>query len=326
MWNGRYDDKKYPTLFYHHFLSQIENSQDDGEIFDFLSELVDWKFGKIREGGDANFRVKVYGLSYVGLEKNSEFRKHRTNMDFLSQCKRFKNGLVSGFEFFRCITETNKIFPSSRLVMPVFVIHVLRPKEYPIIDQHVWRAMNILTRSPAGIDERPASWEDYQKYMAFFDNIVKSIDGPEHTRFDRSVVDRALWAFGRGIKNAQKCEFCTRLSDNFVRCSFCSKYVCETCAAEHSGLCPSCANIRRMDIAGLYNRYLEDCYYGGLIPKNEDASDMDDYSSDVDEEQVTDEEDGEDEQVDEGEDALPEGYEDILHPENEEHHYTEEDE
>jgi hypothetical protein len=204
-WETRYDTKKYPVHFYRYYLDKIEECQNNEELYDSIIALLNWKFGRIKEGwllseSTAEIGVELDMVHYI-MPKVNEFEKYRTDVTFLHNCLNFKNRSSCAYKFFVYLQD-NRIL-NSRLKLPIFLMHILRPNEYPIIDQHVWRAMKTFKQSPGDLEKQPTSWVEYKEYVNFFEGILGSIDGPDHDKLDRGTVDRALWAFGRGLQTGE---------------------------------------------------------------------------------------------------------------------------
>jgi len=97
---------------------------------------------------------------------------------------------------------------SSGIVWQVFLFHMARPRDYPIFDQHVVRAFLALTqgyvyRRPKEARALSLKYEDfrsaYGNYRDFFFKVVGEAGSPEP-----KAVDRALWAFGRHLKQLHR--------------------------------------------------------------------------------------------------------------------------
>ena len=73
--------------------------------------------------------------------------------------------------------------------------------------------MKKLTQKPIEPYKEPSSWEEYKKYTAFYEKLMKSIRGPDHAKLSRDAVDRALWAFGKSLKTGEKCMFTQKTSN-----------------------------------------------------------------------------------------------------------------
>lgn len=202
-WEHQYDQVKYPLAFYNYFLKRIKACQQPNNLFTCLFLMLHWKYGKVREGTDkAKNMITINGKSFSWSNINIDFEKYRNDANFLNQCFDFRDGVIDGHEFFEYLRE-KKIFGKS-LVLQVFLLHLLRPSQYPMIDQHVWRAMRVFHANLKSIYEKPKTWSDYKQYMEFFNNVVKSLKGEGHIQFDKQTIDRALMSFGKWIKSKKK--------------------------------------------------------------------------------------------------------------------------
>lgn len=90
---------------------------------------------------------------------------------------------------------SKKIFPNG-IVYSVFLIHICKPKGYPIFDQHVFRSFNFITKKEIG--KKPENKEDYLKYRNFILRIHKKY------KIDLRDVDKGLMTFGQFLVGPQK--------------------------------------------------------------------------------------------------------------------------
>jgi hypothetical protein len=87
---------------------------------------------------------------------------------------------------------------SGSAIWNIFYLHCLSPREWPIFDQHVFRAMRYMKTGK--VEEIPGTskrkYETYQQeYIPFF----KAFGGMEQRK-----IDMALFAFGKFLKTAAK--------------------------------------------------------------------------------------------------------------------------
>jgi len=199
-WEKRYDKEKYPPLFYEHFLKQIKLCQNETDLFTYLFRMLHWKFGKVREGtGEVANTIIIDNTPFTWLSIEGDFERYKNDTEFLQHCFQFRNGETDAYEFFRYIQERKQIFGKG-LVLHIFLMHLLRPEEYPIIDQHVWRTMKVFHADTWSINQKPETWDDYKRYMAFFNDVFTSLQGENHLQFDRQTIDRAFMSFGKWVK------------------------------------------------------------------------------------------------------------------------------
>lgn len=88
------------------------------------------------------------------------------------------------------------LFPSGGAIWRIFWLHIWQPQRFPIYDQHVHRAMSFIQRrSPEDLRQ----FSDNEKIAAYLERYL-----PFQHQFeglDRRAVDRALWAFGRFVRD-----------------------------------------------------------------------------------------------------------------------------
>jgi hypothetical protein len=87
-------------------------------------------------------------------------------------------------------------FPLSA-IWRIFLLHIVNPR-YPIFDQHVYRAMIYIRQQ--NFQELPQSKAQrmriyHEEYLSFFSELKACYGG-----YSEKVVDNALWAFGRFLK------------------------------------------------------------------------------------------------------------------------------
>jgi len=138
----------------------------------FLDNLWLWKGGArfYRINRAAIERMKQY------IEEIREFRKNDPGIDVLYE--------FSG-KFFR-----------SGVVYRVFFMHICCPSEYPIFDQHVFRAFIFLTTGK--IIKTPRNMEEYKEYRKFVFKLHKKY------QIGLRDIDKALMSFGQFLNNPKK--------------------------------------------------------------------------------------------------------------------------
>lgn len=83
------------------------------------------------------------------------------------------------------------------VVWGVFLLHIWKPIRFPIFDQHVYRAMRLMT----GADpEELSELRDSVKVSRYTEDYLPFWNKLSQDRGGR-VVDKALWAFGKAMKN-----------------------------------------------------------------------------------------------------------------------------
>ena len=89
-------------------------------------------------------------------------------------------------------------FAGGGAIWRIFWLHCWQPERFPIYDQHVHRAMAFIHIQPGIPEEIPA--RDPAKIASYIQHYL-----PFHAKFNRldgRNVDKALWAFGKFLKEA----------------------------------------------------------------------------------------------------------------------------
>jgi hypothetical protein len=98
------------------------------------------------------------------------------------------------------------LWPSTALVIPAFLLHILNPRVFPIFDQHVERARRLLTSRDLNLSSVDLRIHDYAEYSLFWVGLLSdlriNIETAEYGHVKR--VDEALWAMGKHLKQIQK--------------------------------------------------------------------------------------------------------------------------
>ena len=166
-WIQFYNEGKYPETVYEENLKKGGILEENNII-----PLLEWKRGNPLPKTQKQIAIKVIR----SLQRFNEFRllKPRRDEDFE--------------EFWNLISTIIK----KGLVWKAFLLHIARPDDYPMVDQHVLRAYYFLIHEKVAEPEQ--SLETYLAYREAFHNIT--IESRKTAR----EVDKALMAFGRFLK------------------------------------------------------------------------------------------------------------------------------
>ena len=85
------------------------------------------------------------------------------------------------------------------LIWRVFLMHVTRPDDFPMFDQHVYRAFIFL--QDGEITDRSFSEKDIKLYLDYSSFVTKV---KEETSLDWRTIDKAFFAFGKFIKEYKR--------------------------------------------------------------------------------------------------------------------------
>lgn len=87
-------------------------------------------------------------------------------------------------------------FDTGGVVYRIFWLHCIQPNRFPIYDQHVHRAMNVIEGMPdreLSVSTKKSQIRSYiHRYLPFLESRFAGIQPRE--------TDRALWAFGKFMK------------------------------------------------------------------------------------------------------------------------------
>jgi hypothetical protein len=90
---------------------------------------------------------------------------------------------------------------SAPYITVIFLLHLLRPGEVPIMDQHTYRAMNNLiggVRSDSRAKKKPSTFADLETYAEFFGEL-KTFWARSDTNITRPRLDRGLMVYGQRL-------------------------------------------------------------------------------------------------------------------------------
>jgi hypothetical protein len=85
-------------------------------------------------------------------------------------------------------------FDKGGAIFRIFWLHIWQPHQFPIFDQHVWRAMGYLNRS----DQRSLSeFSDHEKESLYLEQYLPWFTHTMGNHAANPRADRALWRFGQ---------------------------------------------------------------------------------------------------------------------------------
>ncbi len=128
----------YNRMVYYHLLEQVRSASTPADLGEALSQALAWKDGKIRRDPNG---------PYVAFPCNTRYRVEQTKPNTLSENHR---QILSSDDFYEwamraremqyfdvaLIHDLDRRFGLwSSVVIPVFVLHCLRPQIYPIVDR-----------------------------------------------------------------------------------------------------------------------------------------------------------------------------------------------
>ena len=177
-----YDERKYPADAYALIVKAFAAPSDtsDGDI----ERALKWKYGHWRK------------LNYPAQHREMARRIAARWRVFRDRADRDPRAI---FDFW---TEALQGRTTQPFITVTFLLHLLRPAGFPIIDQHTFRAMNHLLRSvwPDWQGKgKPSTYADLMTYTEFFNRL--------HSRWatragapSRLELDKGLMVFGQELK------------------------------------------------------------------------------------------------------------------------------
>lgn len=160
-------------------------------------------FGLVRQVSDCNIRKAVL-WKFGHLGKKRIPRHHEQLISNLQRqwpalCSTLTGPIVEVFTNLK-----NAIGGRDRFITTAFFLHLLKPSEVPIIDQHNFRAMNHYcgtVRPGWRLKSKPRTYEDLATLSSFMSDIRfrwASID--KSTAPDERKLDKFLMMYGKALK------------------------------------------------------------------------------------------------------------------------------
>lgn len=159
VWAPLYPKDKYPDV--HHLFYKQSIEEDD------LKKIYSWK-----------------NSMELSTKKSAALEKILTKIALIKELK-----VNFDKDYFN--RHFNEISP----IWQILLLHILCPDEYPVFDQHVFRAMYFMKYNEIKDLKSWKTLEFYCKeYRPFFNDIIFK------TAVNRIELDQALWAFGKTLK------------------------------------------------------------------------------------------------------------------------------
>lgn len=158
-----------------------------------LEDLYDRNIG-LEKLDPENLRDLFIWKNGMKLSNNKEtgFNKILLHIDVINEFK--KTGLV--FDKF------NEQFNKLSSIWKIFLMHICSPEQFPIFDQHVYRAYRFINELPKNRlpENKMEKTEIYfDQYLPFYQKLRKQAD-----KFSAKKIDEALWAYGKFLSRYPK--------------------------------------------------------------------------------------------------------------------------
>ncbi len=193
-WESSFPEYDFPRDFYLQHLGELQVAKNSLAFSEQLNALFHWKSGRARQ--------------YIPMQHDIPHHLSTFLRDLLGK------ELEDFFWLFKEVSEANEYSleePTSVLrkrlkgtwsaiIDSAYILHLARPLQWPMIDQHTVRAFFALTSGDV-ILKPYIDWTIWEGYIVFFDEVVvssqvkSSIEG-------RSRVDKALFSWGKSLYQA----------------------------------------------------------------------------------------------------------------------------
>ncbi len=174
-WSQFYKERtKYPNRVY---IEILKNNKY------LLKENIDWLF-EWKKGNPWQGNRKLASIGKIEVSKVNTFREKIT---------------VNSSDIEEYYTYSKGLFPNG-FVYRIFLFHISRPLEFPIIDEYVVAAYNYFTTDNMTTSPTGKNYQKYKKeYIEFFNTIHREAGLAENLQ-EKKLVDNALMAFGQFLK------------------------------------------------------------------------------------------------------------------------------
>lgn len=196
-----FDRKRYPEPVYFHLITQVRNAETSDELSEALHHCLAWKDGKVRVDSEGPHTTGLTGVRYrlEGIKPNTFGAKHQEVLrseSFLKWAKGIRT--LEHFEL-EIIREMERSFGLwSSVIIPVFVLHCLNPRVFPIVDRWVVLAFQSLR---AGSTTNPINltldvYAEYHRWWLGF--LAEAGLSPLASQLQQlKEIDAGLWALGK---------------------------------------------------------------------------------------------------------------------------------
>jgi hypothetical protein len=169
-WKDYYNEGKYPDDEYEYHLRKDGVIAPEGLLY-----LLEWKNGNPLSGK----KMQIYRVAVENLDRLMGFRLR---------------GSIGGEDVVELLRLVSGIIRTG-LIWKIFLMHITRPEDFPMFDQHVYRAYCFLENGE--ITETSFTESDFGLYHQYRSFVI---DLSEKEKIDLRTIDKALFAFGRFIK------------------------------------------------------------------------------------------------------------------------------
>jgi hypothetical protein len=182
----KYNERKYPSSVYRELLRAF-SSPEKLTAADIRNALV-WKFGHF---GKANIP-----------------NRHEELILFVQQRWNGLSSALSGSTAATFDQLDAEINAKKRYITLTFLLHLLRPSNVPIIDQHNFRAINYYVKLLRPLWRRksnPSTYDDLTTLSSFLSSVISQWKATHPSTVpSKEKLDRFLMMFGKGLKQRKR--------------------------------------------------------------------------------------------------------------------------
>ncbi|WP_395402138.1 hypothetical protein ACHMW6_28890 [Pseudoduganella sp. UC29_106] len=149
----KFNEDKYPSEVYYHLTDLISQASTCQEMGSALIQLIHWKAGHVRRDPAGKYVAAPSGTRYmVGSIRYSNTLTDAHIATLMSEQFFQWAKAIRSLERFDTIyiQQLHEMGLWTTVVMPVFILHCLRPRVFPICDIMVLYAHDLLTGDPDG--------------------------------------------------------------------------------------------------------------------------------------------------------------------------------
>jgi hypothetical protein len=199
-----FDDLIYPIDVYYHLLTRVRAANSAEELGNALMHLLAWKDGKVRRDPSGPHMAQLNRRYRVDRTKPTTASAHHekvlTSEEFFTWATKIRTAAHFDVAALEALQQEFTLWTT--IVLPVFVLHCLRPPIYPIVDRYVIVVFNVL-RPPYATQFRPGriTLDAYEAYHQWWRQLMKEagIQPLSAELNELKEIDSGIWALGRSM-------------------------------------------------------------------------------------------------------------------------------
>ena len=208
--SGKFQTDKYPLDFYFTKIKDLAFAKNPKDAGVAIIELLHWKDGKVLKDSNGEVVIETERYKLLPTKPNTySISKHKDilcSKEFFQWTQEVK--VLTTFDATKVkeLSSVFNLYGEDSIVMPSFILHVLSPEIYPLYDQHVERAKEVLLAQKVRFPRDEINVATYEEYQSFFQEMIITCFGQQPNFENIKKVDNALWSFGKWFKNQHKSE------------------------------------------------------------------------------------------------------------------------